>query len=494
MERLDRTELLRRAGGAALAASAWPALAGAAPPSGELRRLDRALEGSVVPRGAAGYGTARLLFNTRFDGVKPLAVAFPESVADVQKAIRWARRNRVRLAVRSGGHSYGGYSTTGGLQLDLSRLAAVRPLAAGRVRVGGGALLIDVYDRLARRGATIPAGSCPTVGIGGLALGGGVGLTSRAFGLTCDSLEELVLVTADGAVRVCSERENADLFWACRGGGGGNFGVVTSLTFRTHAVGDVTTFRIRWPWANARDVVRRWQQWAPAAPDGLFSLVNLAAAPGAEPRVACSGQLLGDEAECRALIQPLVDTGAPLSVSVVPRSFMTAVFYFAACGSTVKGCHPVTTPGGQVRRSSFAAKSAYSLVPLDPSGLEALTAAIESARRVSGLGSGGVLLDSYGGAINRVAADATAFVHRGAINSYQLYAYPGSRAAQSWLARFEAALRPHVSRYAYQNYIDPTLAGWENAYYGTNLPRLRQVKKAADPDNFFRFRQSIRPA
>ena len=130
-----------------------------------------------MQRGASGYNAARVLYNTRFDEVRPQAIAFCESLADVQKAVRWARKHNVHIVPRSGGHSYGGYSTTSGVIVDLSRLHAISLTADARAAVGAGARLIDVYATLAARGRTVPAGTCPTVGIGGLAQGGGIGMS-----------------------------------------------------------------------------------------------------------------------------------------------------------------------------------------------------------------------------------------------------------------------------------------------------------------------------
>ena len=241
MERLDRRELLERTAGAAVAASAMGAiadLAWAAPPSGRaLRELERALAGDVVTPTESAYASARLLFNRRFDGVRPRAVAFCANATDVQKAVRWARRYGVRIAARAGGHSYGGYSVGSGLVVDVSRMSRISVDARARTAtVGAGARLIDVYRELWKHGLTIPGGSCPSVGIAGLALGGGVGFSSRKLGLTCDNVRGLRIVTADGRARNAGARQHADLFWACRGGGGGNFGIVTRFLFRTHRV------------------------------------------------------------------------------------------------------------------------------------------------------------------------------------------------------------------------------------------------------------------
>ena len=484
MQELTRRQLLLR--GTALALGAVPfadALAAAAPPTGIFRELDKQLRGDVVQRGASGYNAARVLYDTRFDGVKPQAIAFCESLADVQKAVRWARRHNVRIVPRSGGHSYAGYSTTSGVIVDVSRLHAISVTADGRAAVGAGAQLLPVYTALAARGRMIPGGSCPTVGIAGLTQGGGIGLSGRKFGLTCDNLLEATVVLADGSVAVANAHQHADLFWALRGGGGGNFGIVTRFVFRTHPASDVTTYSLEWPWADAKKVVQAWQQLAPDAPDGLASVLNLSAAVGATtPSITSGGQFFGSEAALRAVLAPLATAGTPTRYTVTPRTFLGAVHYFA---------------GGGGGRSTFAAKSSIGNKPLTPAGIDALLGQLE-ARRTTGTGSGVVLFDAWGGAINRVAKAKTAFVHRDALFSMQYLAYWGAAEPAApnvaWLRRCHAAMRPYVSAFAYQNYIDADLSTWPNAYYGSNLPRLRQVKRKYDPHNVFHFRQSIRPA
>src|SRR6266516_1440176 len=280
MEQITRRELLVRGGRVALVAGGLSlgrpvleiARAGAV---GIYDELANGLRGEVVLPGASGYEQARLLFNTRFDVVKPRAVVFCESTADVERTVRWARRHAVRIVPRSGGHSYGGYSTTSGVIVDVSRLKGVALDRHGHAVIGAGARLIDVYDHLAQHGRTVPAGSCPTVGIAGLALGGGVGFASRKYGLTCDNLVEATVVLADGTAVVANKRVHPDLYWALRGGGGGNFGIVTRLVFRTHPVSQVATYAIEWPWSDAAKVVQAWQRLAPQAPDVLFALLNL---------------------------------------------------------------------------------------------------------------------------------------------------------------------------------------------------------------------------
>ena len=236
-----------------------------------------------------------MLIDSRFDGTHPRAIVYCESAADVEKTVRSAQKHAIHVVARCGGHSYAGYSTTStGVVVDVSRMHDVH-LRDGLATVGAGARLIDIYAPLAAHHRTIPAGSCPTVGIAGHALGGGVGFAGRKFGLTCDNVVGLSLVTADGKLLECSEHEHADLFWACRGGGGGNFGIVTSFEFRTHEVGDVAYYRVVWPWSDDASAVRAWQQFAPHAPDALF---------------ACA--LPGDECATRRGNRPVHQLGRPV--------------------------------------------------------------------------------------------------------------------------------------------------------------------------------------
>ena len=259
MDALDRRSLLLRGVGGA-AALALPGLrfvpVGRGAPDRRLTALARLVDGPVIGPASARYHQARLGYNERFDGVHPLGIVQPASVADVRQVVGWSRKTGIRVAVRSGGHSYAGYSTTNGLVVDLRRLSSIRiDTSTGIATIGAGARLIDIEAALARRGRAIPSGSCATVGIGGLALGGGVGLASRKFGTTSDNIVGLGIVTADGRYRTCSATENADLFWACRGGGGGNFGVVTHFAFRTHPVSTVSYFFAGWPWSQAAEVI-----------------------------------------------------------------------------------------------------------------------------------------------------------------------------------------------------------------------------------------------
>ena len=445
-----------------------------------IRALRSSLRGAVITPLEPGYASARLGFDGLYDGVHPLAIAQPVDAADVATVVRWARTSGVHIVARSGGHSYGGYSSTSGVVVDLSKLAGVH-VTAGQVVVGPGARLGNIYDVLDRHGVAIPAGTCPSVGIGGHALGGGFGLASRAWGLASDNLRSVQIVTADGKILTADRNHHSDLYWACRGGGGGNFGIVTRLVFRTHAVSHGSYFIATWPWAQVEEVLGSCLHWAPTAPDALGSVCRLATGPGG-PTVQLFGQFLGSETRLRAALATL---GPPAQKLVIgTSSWLDLVRRWAGClGHTLPAC---TTPGHQV----FVGASDYIVSVPSATGLADFKDVIESR----GASAGALLIDSYGGALNRVSPTATAFVHRDTLASIQYFATGNAGSARAWVNASRARLSHATSGAAYVNYIDPDLANWPQAYYGSNLTRLRQIKRRYDPHNLFHFAQSIRPA
>ncbi|MFL5819898.1 MAG: FAD-binding oxidoreductase [Solirubrobacteraceae bacterium] len=293
----------------------------------DLGQLAREVSGPVIGPGDAGYGPARLLFNPSFDSARPRAVVFCQAPEDVAAAMRFARRRGIALAPRAGGHSFGGYSAPdGAIVADVSRMRQVSVDRSGHGAVlGAGCLIDDVYSTLARRGLTIPGGTCPTVAVSGLTLGGGFGFSSRKLGLAADNLLELEVVTAAGERLICSPDRHPDLFWACRGGGDGNFGIATSLRFRLHPVTDVAVYELSWRWNDAAAVLEAWQRWAPEAPDELFSTLNLARTGGPRPMgptITSQGQYFGPPGRLAALLEPVLSAARPIHRRIASTSFL----------------------------------------------------------------------------------------------------------------------------------------------------------------------------
>lgn len=463
----------------------------------QLRQLARSVRGPVVARSNPGIGIAGQLWNSRFSWVVPLAVVYAVDERDVQQVVRWAARTGIRIAARSGGHSYEGYSTsTSGVILDLSNLSGIAVNVGERkASIGAGTQLVGVYNTLAERGQTIPGGTCPTVGIAGLALGGGLGLAGRRWGTTSDNILALRMVTADGQIRTVDRTRDPDLYWACRGGGGGNFGVVTSFLFRTYPADPAVTFELAYDWGRLPEVLAAWQQWAPSATPDIFSLLSMQAQT-TRNRLVVSGQYFGDESSLAGVIAPLTQAVPPTNTVVNPKNYIEAVQYWATCTPfTREQCERAAeNPNGMIPRPSFAAKSDYVRTPLPSQAAVGIKQWLET-RLASGIGVGNVIFDAYGGAINHVSPTATAFAHRDMMFSIQYDAEwttpAGQRPTLQWLQEIWGSMRPYVTGSAYVNYIDSRQPNWLEAYYGQNADRLIATKARYDPDNVFRFAQSI---
>ncbi|MFJ7164999.1 FAD-binding oxidoreductase [Streptomyces globosus] len=512
---LHRRRLLGSAPAAVLAAVAAgrPAAAGSSR-GPDCAALARGLDGRVVLPGDPDYPEARQLFQPRYDGIAPAAVAYPAHAGDVAACLDFARRSRLPVVPRGGGHSYAGWSTrAGGLVVDLGALdrTAVEGSAAEgtAVRIGAGARIGDVNRTLAARGLGIPTGLCPTVGIAGLTLGGGLGPSSRAYGATCDRLTGATAVTPDGRVREVGEGADPDLFWALRGGGGGNFAVVTEFRFAAHPAPDCALAELRWADGDSAALLHGWQRWLADLPEPFWSRIEflLDGGPPAPPavRVLC---LDGPAELDRRLDRLAALVGRPpQDVRTTVRGYGDTLREMSGCGQdTAEQCRlpgrlPGRSPAGRGARESYGARSDFwPAAGLPAAGIATVLAAVRSyADRVPPGGAGVVqFTGECGGALNRPAAGATAFAHRDSAFLAQYLAYwPATAAAAetarhlAWLDRLWQDLRPWASGRAYQNYPDPGLRDWRTAYYGPNLARLEAVRRARDPDRLFRFPQAV---
>lgn len=237
--------------------------------------LEDAIDGRVILPPNAGYAEAKNLFNTRFANSTPVAVLAVKSTDDVKKAVAFAAKYGVKIAARSGGHSYIGASAANrAMVIDLRQLPGGITYDDGHATVSAAADLNSVQTALAARGRLIPSGSCPTVGVAGLTLGGGLGSEARRSGLTCDALESALVVLPSGETVTASADDHADLFWALRGGGGGNCGVVTSFTFRTFPAPDRDVVSLVFPGGSAKEALRGWEEWLRGADREIWGMVK----------------------------------------------------------------------------------------------------------------------------------------------------------------------------------------------------------------------------
>ncbi|MET9958391.1 FAD-binding oxidoreductase [Streptomyces sp. NPDC006326] len=510
---LHRRRVLGSAAAAVLAAVGTAAPARPSPSGPDFGALARALDGRVVRPGDPDYAEARRLFQPRFDTVAPGAVAYPAHAGDVAVCLDFARRSAVPVVPRGGGHGYAGWSTcAGGLVVDVGAMAQVALDGAGSapgVRIGAGARLGDVAAALAARGLGIPTGLCPSVGIAGLTLGGGLGLASRAYGTTSDRLTAATVVTADGSVREVDADRDPGLYWALRGGGGGNFGIVTGFRFRTHPVADAAFAELHWSAAASRAVLRGWQRWLTDLPEPFWSQVEFTVDGGPVPAPALRVVCLDGRGELDRQLSRLSGL-----VGTEPRDDWTLVRGYGETVRAMAGCPELTAaqcrlpgslpghdPQGRLGRDAYAARSDFWAGPgLPDAAVDAVLAALGRYAQAAPRGGVGVVqFDGVcGGAVNRVPAGATAFVHRDSAFLAQYLAYwpaaaPPSEVSrhQAWLDGLWQDLRPWASGSAYQNYSDPKLSTWREAYYGPNLPRLEGIRRLHDPDRLFRFPQAI---
>jgi FAD binding domain-containing protein/berberine-like enzyme len=457
------------------------------PTAADWKRLARHVDGTLARPGSVTYDTVRLAQNPRYDGARPLAVLSVAGSSDVATAFAFAQDHGLPVAIRSGGHSYPGWSAgDGALVVDVRPLDHVS-LTGTTATVGAGAALVQVYDELGTRGRGIAGGSCPTVGIAGLTQGGGVGVLTRAYGLTCDAVTAMQVVLADGRVVTASADDESELFWALRGGGGGHLGVVTSFTFRTFAAPTVTRAYVAWPFSAARQVVPQWLRTVPSADPRLWATLKLLGGRThpSGPALFMSATWTGPASGMDAALKPLLSqVPAPSTDSRSSASYLDTMLTYAGCSSIpVDQCH--TGPGGALPREAFAATS--HIIDGPDVDMDALLGRVDAAQG-SGLKEAGLSIDALGGKVADLGGGDTAFGHRDALTTVQYTAtYDSGPAtvATSYVRGFRTAMTPSWGTGAYVNYADGALSGYQRAYFGDNADRLARTRSTYDPNGFF---------
>ncbi|MCC3774901.1 FAD-dependent oxidoreductase [Streptomyces sp. UNOB3_S3] len=489
------------AAGAAASGAVWPARAAGV----DWERLRARLRGALVLPRDADYERAKQVQIVEFDAVRPRAIAYCVTPEDVRECVLFARRHDIRAVPRSGGHNFAGWSTTeGGLVIDLSRMNRVAA-GASTVFMGPGAQSVDVMAALRPYGVQVINGLCPTVCAGGFLTGGGIGWQTRKFGLGSDRMVSARVVLSDGRVVRCSAEREPDLFWALRGGGGGNFGVVVDFEVRPTRVPVITSFTLSWSWDHALDVLAAWQRWSVDGSVNLNSSIGavlMDARPGTEPSVLLQGGYLGPRTELDAALDRLyAAAGARPAVATVDElPYDKAMMRLYGCADvTVEQCHRVGQNPEAVLRRQGMQRERHRLfdAPLDAAGLDAALTAFLADRRPGQLRYLG--FTALGGEASRPGRTETAYVHRDALFliRYTLGmddptpAAEDAAAAQAWVDRGFGVLDPRSNGHSYINFPDPSLRDWAWSYHGVNHPRLLDVRRRYDPAGFFRHPQSV---
>ena len=444
--------------------------------------------------GTQAYTNARVVYELR-NQYAPAAFVFPTTVAQVQNAIACSIAAGVGIAPRGGGHSYEDYSLggrNGVLVVDMSGFTGLSYNRATQTAVvGAGWRLGPLYLALWNAGkVTIPSGNCVSVGVAGHALGGGWGFSSRKFGLVTDNIVEAEVVLANGTVVIANAKQNPDLYFALRGAGANSFGIVTQFTFRVHDVSfPVTHFKYTWTVKGEQfQNFKAFQTWGVNVPAEISASFYLD--PYGNSNI--EGTYLGLQANLAPLLTTLLkNAAAPATTSVQQLSWIELILVNAGESANTNPNY-LNLQGFALPTQTFKAKSLYVNAPgLSDAGIKAMITAMQK-----GPNTAYFLYDLYGkqSAINQVARDATAFVHRKSLFSIQAVAYWGNDAAAAagdttYIDNYYSAVKPFSNGESYQNYIDRDMP--LSAYYGTNLPALVADKNKWDPKNVFNFPQSI---
>jgi len=464
----------------------------AAPSEEALAQLRMAIRGDVITPDDVRYAGVRVAYNAMHPG-RPALVVRPSGTADVIDAVKFAREHGLLVAVRGGGHSVAGLSSfDGGMLLDLANMNAVDVDPDTRTaRVQGGALWGDADREAQVFGLATPGGVVSDTGVAGLTLGGGEGWLRRKYGLSCDNVISAQVVCADGQVRTASADANPDLYWAIRGGGG-NFGVVTSFTFRLHRVGPIVGFAgVFYPVADAARVWRGFRDWAATAPDEISALCGCTTLPAHEhlpppihdtPFVVVGGVHAGDPDEGMKVLQPLRELGTPLADISQPMPF-----------SVVQGAFDPFFARGTLRsywKSTF-------LHDLSDEVLDII--ASRAQQRPSSRTF--VITFLMGGAINRVKPTDTAYSERSApwmVSIDGNWSDGGDDSTViSWVRDTWSQVAKFGTGGVYLNFTglsDEAATTSVDAAFGENYRRLAAIKAKYDPTNFFRLNNNIAPA
>ena len=441
--------------------------------------LAGAFRGVVVMPGHARYDEVRAVHNGLIDK-RPAVIARCRNVADVRDAVNFGRDKGLEISVRGGGHNVAGRAVTeGGLMIDLSPMGGVDVDPVRRRARAQGGVTWDEYNRTTEiYGQATTGGVVSTTGVAGLTLGGGIGWLMGKYGLSIDNLTQVEVVTADGQVRIVDDDNEADLFWALRGGGG-NFGVATSMEFETHPLDVILGGLVAHPLAAAGEVVDMFRQVTKGLPDEATVFCALVHAPDGSGMKLCALPLChcGEPNQAEADLQPLRQFGPPILDLVQPMPY-------PAVNTMLDDGFP--------RGALNYWKSAF-FTELSDAAVETMIAAFEATPSTMT----GIVIEHFHGAVCRVDPAATAYPNRetgyNLVLTGQWLDPAETEANVRWVRETFAALEPYTAPRVYMNYLAEDEGDRVANAYGPNLERLVEIKRRYDPDNLFRLNPNIDP-
>jgi hypothetical protein len=449
-----------------------------------------------------GYNSLRFDVNRRFN-IFPLIILMAETLDDVKNGFAFAIKHKIELSIRSGAHNNEGYSLCSGIVIDQSRRTNVKINIHDikkrkknvKVEIEAGAVIGHVVKELSKYDLAISSGTCPNVGVSGLTLGGGFGFLMRKYGITSDNLVELNMILADGTYITANEHNYSDLFWANRGGGGGNFGIVTSFTFYAHHMCDVTIFELDYDIEHLVPIVSLWQKWAPNTTDKLTAELDIASENSLMVKKMCEknrimfkpldkttisvvGLYLGPKCKLKKHLKPWFDLRIkPTNTVIETVKYIKAADYFA---------------GKPHRLPFFKNKSSFVDNPLSPEDIEVIGSIFKTAPPDSRLE-----LQAFGGAVNNVKASHTAFPYRNSLYwcgfSTLWYDEMDANRHIDWVRKLWDKFQPFSNHHCYVNFSDSDIGEhYMEYYYHNNKDKLIKIKKKYDPTYVFNFPQVIR--
>jgi hypothetical protein len=418
------------------------------------------------------YDTLRFNVNRRFN-IFPLIILMASTKDQVISGYRFARRYKIDISLRGGSHCFENFSLTNGMVIDQSRRTKISVNPTEReVTIEPGVLLGPLAAKLSKYNLVLPSGTCSNNAATGYSLGGGIGFLTRKYSVTCDSILEARILLANETVIKTDSRSYPDLFFALKGAGIGNYGIILSLKFRVYPIKDVTIFTLTYRFNRIKEVLDQWQHWSLAVDNDLTSEFKCYNNRG-NPIV--TGIYLGDEEKLRSILKPLLDLN-PKGIEIRTVPYLESARHFADVGRWFL---------------FFKAKNAFINRVLPPEFLQ-----IVEDNLAIGTGNDTFALDSMGGAVDDLSSDESAFVHRRGIRSWMLINARWDEQDQGpihyeWVTNFYNRLIPYLSGQVYQNAPDLDLPNSLDQYYRWNLGRLSEIKTKYDPANIFQYSQSI---